>query len=50
MSGIKVRAKRAAFPQTEVLAGAIVPFLSPLPTEPEAGSISTWLNLFALPW
>lgn len=34
LSGIKVRAKEAAFPQAEVLAETIVSLMSPPPTEP----------------
>ena len=55
LSGIRMRMKRgAAFSQTEMLAEVIVPFMSPLPTEPAGGAISeilpTWLTLFAPPW
>ena len=44
------------FPETELLAEAIAPLLSPPLTEPQSvvGIISetpsTWLTLFALPW
>ena len=45
------------FSPIEVLAEAIVPFLSPPPTEPQSLQVetisvtpSTWLTLFALPW
>ena len=57
MSGIKAGSWGKAFFQTERQAEAIVPFLSPSPTEPQSQQVgaitetpSTWLTLFAPPW
>ena len=52
-SGFRAKARGATFSQTEVLAEAIVLFLSPPPTEQAGGtmlqSASTWLTLFSPP-